>query len=97
MLWDGDTPRSVGAASLGSWGVPLSDLWWWWDKCPCNVWGGMGVGWDGCLSPGRRPPAPGSRGGLRQLLRPAHRHARGPHGAHLLPRRLCLLLQQEEV
>ncbi|NWS81668.1 INSRR protein, partial [Toxostoma redivivum] len=55
------------------------------------------VRWDECLEPDPRPPAPGSRGRVQQLLRPAHCHTCGAHGAHLLPGRLCLLLQQEEV
>lgn len=51
------------------------------------------VGWAECP----RPPAPSSRGGVQQLLCPAHGGARGAHGAHFLPRHLRLLLQQEEV
>lgn len=91
MLWARDTQRSVDAAGLGSWGLPVSG--------PAVVVGQVclqRVGRDECLGPGPWPPAPSSRGGVWQLLHPAHRYTCGPHGAHLLPRHLHLL-QQEEV
>ncbi|KFQ91111.1 Insulin receptor-related protein, partial [Nipponia nippon] len=64
--WSPPCPaRPVGAAGLGSWGLPSLAQWQWWDKCSCNVWGGMSAR---ALAHGRLLPAAEEESGSFYVL-----------------------------